>query len=323
VAGDHLSSSWDIYSDSAITNAYAGISWYNAAGTFISEIDTNDFTMGANEIHTFTLSGPNAVAPPGTAFYALLFGAHSTPTNGTRLFADHVHTNPHMGPQTHKHLLALHKEISELEQGIMREAKTLWGLAYRTRVRLINQTASVTLDHSGGYIAPDLVPNFDHLQLWNKIIVHRHKGNKVEVALLNGAMSILEPPQGRGRSKKTHKAIAAADEELAALASHLLLIGTSSDGTAKDTERYSPININMALAGFTGNGLAPLMSAVAGVEIGDMVQLSNLPFWFPGPTAKQLVIGYTETINAFGWTIAWNCVPYAPFVQVTTNIRKW
>jgi hypothetical protein len=323
VAGDTLSTSIDYYSNVSITNAYIGIAWYNGAGTFLSEVDTPDFTIGANEIHTFTLHGSDSLAPPGSAFYALVAGAHSTLANGTKIYIDHAHTNPHMGPQTHKHLLDLHKEISELEQGIMREAKTLWGLAYRTRMRLINQTASVTLNHSAGYIAPDLVPSFDHLQLWNNIIVHRHKGNKVEVALLNGAMSILEPPQGHGRSKKTHKAIASADEQLAALASHLLLIGTSSDGTAKDTERYSPIRINMALAGFTGNGLAPLMSAIAGVEIGDMVQLSNLPFWFPASTAKQLVIGYTETINTFNWIIEWNCVPYAPYVQVITNIRKW
>jgi hypothetical protein len=323
VAGDTISCSFDLYSDVQITNSYVGISWYGAAGAFISEADSNDFTLPANEIHTFTLSGALSQSPPGAAFYALIFGAHSTLANGTKLYGDHIHTTPHMGPQTHKHLLDLHKEIAELEQGMMREAKTLWGLAYRTRMRLVNQSPSITLDHNAKYLAPDLVPTFDNLHIWNDITVHRHKGNKIQVTLNNGAMSILEPPQGSGRHKKTLKVIAAADEQLAALATHLLMIGTSSDGTARDTERYSPLSIDMAHAGFTGNGLAPLMSAVAGVEIGDRVDLSNLPFWFPGSTARQLVIGYAETINTFKWEIHWNCVPYAPFVQVTTNIRKW
>ena len=222
-----------------------------------------------------------------------------------------------MGPQTRKKYHEFLEEIEDLDQGIMKEAKTLWGLAYRTRIRLINQSPAVTLDYAQGMISPPLAPVVDDRKLKNDITVHRHKGSKVQVTLNSGGMSILEPPQGSGRYKKTLKAVAAADEQLAALAAHLLLLGTVSD------ERYPTITVDLARAGITGNPLAPLMSAVAGIEIGDMVQINNLPFWYPSTTVKQLVLGYTETLGPYDWTVTWNCTPYTPYIQVTTNLRRW
>jgi hypothetical protein len=137
------------------------------------------------------------------------------------------------------------------------------------------------------------------------------------VTLNAGGMSILEPPQGSGRFRKRLKAVAAADEQLAALAAHLLLLGTSSD------ERYPTITVNLARCGITGNALAPLMSAVAGVEIGDLIQINNMPFWMPSTTVKQMVVGYQEQLGPYSWEITWNCVPYTPYVQVTTSLRRW
>jgi hypothetical protein len=136
-------------------------------------------------------------------------------------------------------------------------------------------------------------------------------------------MSILEPPQGTGRYKKTLTAIAAADEQLAALAEHLLLLGTSGDGSTANTERYPTVTVNLARANIAGNPVAPLMSAVAGIEIGDVIQINNLPFWYPSTTTKQMVVGYTETLNAFEWTITWNCIAYSPYIVVTSNLRRW
>ena len=60
-----------------------------------------------------------------------------------------------------------------------------------------------------------------------------------------------------------------------------------------------------------------------------MIQITNLPFFFPAATAKQLVIGYTEIIHQYprdnepAWTITWNCVPEAPWEVVATATRRW
>ncbi len=130
-------------------------------------------------------------------------------------------------------------------------------------------------------------------------------------------MSIQEPPAGAGWFKKILEGVAAADEQLAALAAHLLNVGTAHD------ERYPTITVNLGAASLPGNSLAPMMSAVAGVEMGDMVELDFLPFWYPSQTAQQMVIGYTETLNSFSWVVTWNGATYTPFVQVDTSLRRW
>jgi hypothetical protein len=315
--GDAVSCSADVYNPVQISNVFIGLRFYNAAGTFLSESDQTDYTLPANEIHSRRINSALGIAPASTAFVAVIVGCHSTPANTTKLYIDHVHLHPAMGPQTRKRYHEFLEEIQDLDQGIMKEAKELWGMKYRTRIRLINQSPAVTLDYAQGMLSPPLAPVVDTRNLKNHIIVHRHKGSKVEVTLNAGGMSILEPPQGAGRHKKKLKAIAAADEQLAALAAHLLLVGTSSD------ERYPTITVNLARAGIAGNPLAPLMSAVAGVEIGDLVQINNMPPWMPSATVKQMVVGYTETLNAYEWSVTWNTVPYTPYIQVTTSLRRW
>jgi hypothetical protein len=67
------------------------------------------------------------------------------------------------------------------------------------------------------------------------------------------------------------------------------------------------------------------MSAVAGVDIGDFVKVTNVPFFYPSSPVKQLVIGYTETIDLDNhtWVIAWNCVPESPWEISAASIRRW
>jgi len=222
-----------------------------------------------------------------------------------------------MGPQTRKQLHDFLKEIKDLDQGILKDAKALWGLGYRTRISLINQTPAVTLSYTAGVISPPLAPVVDDKNTKNDITVHRHKGGKVQVSLANGTMSVSEPPNGTGRHKHNLQVAAEKDEQLVALAAQLLSLGTDPN------ERYPTVTVNLARAGITGNALAPLMSAVAGVDIGDYVQLTNLPAWFPNTTAKQLVIGYTETLNGYDWAVTWNCTPEVPWEITGTSLRRW
>jgi hypothetical protein len=222
-----------------------------------------------------------------------------------------------MGPQTRKDYHQFLQEIEDLDQGILKEARELWGMKYRTRIRLINQAAAVTLDYSAGTVSPPLTPVVDDKNTKNDITVHRHKGSKIRVTSTTGGMSVLEPPAGTGRHKRQLRVAAHEDEQLAALASHLLLLGTASD------ERYPTVTVNLARAGILNNAVAPLMSAIAAVEIGDRIKVTNLPFWYPSATVDQMVIGYTETLNAYEWTITWNGTPFSPYVQVTSALRRW
>lgn len=313
--GDIVSLGIHFYTPAALGAVRPGIVWYNAAGTLLSTTNGTSLATSAGQIGVMTMT---ATAPASTAFFAVKAGDNETKTAGTLLYTDNVRVSPQMGVQTRREYAAFLKEIRALDQGILKESRTLWGLSYRTRLAMINQSPAVTLDYSAGTISPPLAPVVDTQKVTNHIVVRRRGGSKITVTLDTGTMSTSEPPAGVGRMKTIPPAyIAAVDGQLAALAAHLLNLGTDPN------ERYPTITVNLARASIPGNALAPLMSAVAGVEIGDYVQLTNLPFWFPNSTAKQLVIGYTENINAREWTITWNCTPEAPWEVTATALRRW
>ena len=314
IAGDSVSAAVDMYVPVAITTGFIKITFYTAAGASVSSVSSASTPIVAGTMLTLVV---NATAPATAAFFAVSAGDATSHTSGFLIYIDNVRIHPQMGPQATKKYASFLTEIKDVDQGILKEAKTLWGLAYRTRIAVINQAADVTLDYAQKMLSPPLAPVVDVLNVKNDITVERKAGSKVQVTLSNGAMSISEPRQGTGRFKKTLTAVAAADEQLAALAAQLLLVGTVSD------ERYPTITVNLARCGIPGNPLAPLMSAVAGVEVGDVIQLNNLPFFYPSATTKQLVIGYTETLNAYEWTCTFNCQPYSPYVVVSTTLRRW
>lgn len=316
LVGDTVSANAEFYAPLTHNNVFIGILWYTGAGAACAhaEDDCPDTVINAGGIATLSVS---AVAPATAAFFAIKVGNHNTDANTTQLFCDNVRVHPRMGPQTRKQLADFMKEIHELDAGLMKDAKTLWGLGYRTRISLINQSPALTLDYSKGIISPPLQPVVDDKNTKNDITVKRHKGGKVQVTLQNGAMSVNEPPVGTGRKKHVRRVAAEKDEQLAALANQLLTFNTAAD------ERYPTITINLGRANIVGNAVAPLMSAVASMEIGDYVQITNLPFWYPNTTAKQLIIGYTESINAYEWIVTWNCIPESPFEIVVTSIRRW
>src|SRR5258707_781995 len=219
-----------------------------------------------------------------------------------------------MGVQTRKEYAAFLREIKALDQGILKESKILFGLGYRTRLALINRPAAVTLDYSAGTLSPPLAPVVDDHLTATQVTVKRARGSKVTTA---------HAPQPGGPMLTTKVYAAQADAQLAALAAHLLNLGTDL------SERYPTVTVIMDRASLAGNALAPLMSAVAGVEEGDRIVLSNLPFWMPSATASQLVIGYDEHISPVpwqgspAWVITWNCVPEAPWQVAAADLRRW
>jgi hypothetical protein len=308
--GDVVSVAAEIYAPGGLTNAYVGIKWYTNLGTFVSESDSVDLAIDAA---TATTLQHKFTAPSTAFFFAITVGDHHSDALGTSLYVDNVRTHPRMGVQTHKEYKAFLEEIKDLDQGILEEGRDLFGLKYRTRIRLLNQNPVLTLDDSAAQLAdPRPAPVLDDLLTKNHIVVSRHKGAKVTVTLDNGTMSVKEPPAGTGRYKKNLKVQAEADEQLAALASHLLNLGTVQN------ERYPIISVNLFR-----NEVSDQVSAIAGVEIGDCIQIIGLPFWYPSTTTRQLVVGYSETIAQDQWLIQWNCVPESPYEIVVSNIRRW
>jgi hypothetical protein len=314
--GDIVSLAIDVMVPVGLSHVFAGIKWYTAAGAACAhaEDDSADTVLTAS---TPAVLRVTATAPATAAFFAVTFGDHNADAVNTLIYGDNVRVSPRMGVQTRKEYAAFLKEVQQLDQGILKESKRLWGLGYRTRLAMISQAVAVTLNYAAGMLSPPLAPVVDLQKITNHIVVRRKGGSKITVTLDTGAMSTSEPPAGIGRMKTTAPYAAQADAQLAALAAHLLNLGTASD------ERYPTISVQLTRASLPGHALAPLMSAVAGVEIGDYVQLTNLPFWYPNATAKQLVIGYSEVLTQFQWDLTWNCTPEAPWEVVATALRRW
>ncbi len=317
--GDIVSVAIDLMTTTAagLPNAFVGIKFYTAAGASISASNSSDVPIAQNTPMTLGWAAP---APATAAFFAVAFGDHSTDVNGTTIYADNVRISPQMSKQETLAYRDLLNEIITAEQGMLKEAKILWGLGYRTRIALINQSPAVTLNYTTGTVSPPFAPVIDIQNVKNDITVKRKKGSKVNISLNDGStMSVSEPPAGVGRFKRQLDAAVAADEQLLALAAHLLGLGTATN------ERYPTITVELTRAGIKNNAVAPLMSAVAGVDIGDYVQVTSVPFWFPSTTVKQLVIGYTETIDLdeHRWIITWNCVPEVPWEITAASLRRW
>jgi len=301
-----------VYAPAALGAVGGAVNWYNAAGTNIANTFGAQVAMAAGDVTTVHVV--SAKAPATAAFFSVQVIDNETVAAGKLLYVDNVRVAPRMGVQTRKEYAAFLREIKALDQGILKESKILFGLGYRTRLALINRPAAVTLDYSAGTLSPPLAPVVDDHLTATQVTVKRARGSKVTTA---------HAPQPGGPMLTTKVYAAQADAQLAALAAHLLNLGTDL------SERYPTVTVIMDRASLAGNALAPLMSAVAGVEEGDRIVLSNLPFWMPSATASQLVIGYDEHISPVpwqgspAWVITWNCVPEAPWQVAAANLRRW
>lgn len=313
-SGDTVSVSIDAYAPSALGAVRAQIIWYSSSGTQISSSSGSSYAPSAGEVFTVTVS---VQAPQSAGYFAVAVQDNETSAAGTLLYIDNVRVHPQMGEQTRSAYRDLLKEIEKLDQGILKEDRQAWGLKYRTRIRLLNQSPALTLDYAQADVSQPLAPVVDDLRTANDITVHRHKGSNVRVTLTSGGMSVNEPPNGVGRYRKNFRAIAAVDEQLLALAAHLLTLGTTGD------ERYPTVTVELLRAAVPQLHLAQIMSAVAAVEIGDFVKIVNLPSWYPNTTAKVIVLGYTENLGPWTWDVTWNTAPETPYEVTALSYRRW
>jgi hypothetical protein len=320
--GDTVSAAVDVYTPVGLTSVLdAAIGFFTSGGASVSTTSGATVGFAAGQVATLTVK---AVAPATAAFFNLQVNGGTEPNNRL-VYVDNARVSPQMGVQSRKEYKEFLEEIKDLDQGILKEDKANFGLKYRTRYRLINQSPAVTLDFSQKDVMQPsgftpFSPVFDDQKIKNDVTVHRHKGSRVRVTLDQGGQTSI---QAAGRYRKSLKVVANNDAQIAALAAHLLNLGTVTK------ERYPTITVDLTRAAANGVHIATIMSAVASAEIGDYVQVINLPFWFPSSATKQLIIGYTEVLNANprdgqpGWAITWNCTPEDPWEIVVTSLRRW
>ena len=211
---------------------------------------------------------------------------------------------PQMGPQQDAKLLDVLQSCEDMDLGQLWESRDQLGLTYRTRVSLQGQNPAFIMDYANADVAQGLQPVPDDAFIKNDITVTRLGGSSATKTALTGALSILEPPNGVGDYTAGPTVIAFSDSQLDSMATWMLSLGTV------DEQRYPQIPVDLSRS-----EIRDVLNVIAELDVGDFIEIINSPTFLPEPTIQQLTVGYTETMNAFVWTIVYNTVPESPYAQ--------
>lgn len=205
------------------------------------------------------------------------------------------------GPQPRGTALDTMRNTAEVDGGILAELRTVLGLRYVTRASLYSQPPALTLDYTGddGLVAP-LSPADDDQSVTNDVTVQRTGGSSARVTLTEGTLSTQAPPNGIGLYDTSYTLNLLDDSQPLQHAGWRLHLGTW------DETRYPIVTVNLANAPTS-------IEAAAAVDTGSRLQITNPPSWLPPDTIDLLVQGYTETLDQFTWTLAFNCSPAGPW----------
>lgn len=313
VPGDVVSLSADFSAESAtasINQPTLTIEWFTAAGASI----TTSSTFTSNEVVSASVNVKHrltATAPATAAFFAVRAGAAGWISISNTMVVDNVTVGVAMGPQRNESFTDLLQEIEDAGQGQLVEARDMLGMYYRTRLSMMGQSAAVTLNYTAAMLAGSLQPAYDDALTRNDIAISRLAGSTITQQLLNGALSIQTPPNGVGDYNYTATINVSTDAQLTNLTLWILSIGTV------DQYRYPVVTIDLTRTEVAGSGV---FDNTAKLDVGAYFQITNPPTWVPESPVKQLCWGFTETLNAFMWTISVNGVPETPY---ETTVYGW
>jgi hypothetical protein len=209
---------------------------------------------------------------------------------------------PQMGPQTDDTLVNLLQGIEDFDHGQMFEARGFFGMTYRTRKNMQNQSPAVTYSYTSGELAQPLTPTADDQMTRNDVTVSRQGGSSARQYLATGALSIASPPNGVGEYTYSLTAAAFADSQLSNCALWIMTVGTVAGN------RYPAINVDLARSAAQAN-----YTKTAAMDVGDYLQVTTPPAFAESSAIKELAFGFTETLNAFKRTLAINAVPEIPY----------
>jgi hypothetical protein len=212
-----------------------------------------------------------------------------------------------VGPQRIASFLELLADAARVDFGIVYEPRQFFGLGYRTGRSLYNQTP-VVLDYSARQVAPALEPMPDDLGLVNDFTAHRRDGSSARYVKVTGPNNANEPaadPDGIGPVEGEDTFDAVSDVALPSLAAWTVYLGTV------DEDRVPAISVNMANPAVSGN--TALATAVLAADVGDLLAVTHPPDDLPPEDIRQIVRGYTESIDQSVHAITVNGSPAAPF----------
>ncbi|MEU8055718.1 hypothetical protein [Microbispora bryophytorum] len=210
-----------------------------------------------------------------------------------------------LGTQRSATLMELLIDAAQADDGILYEPRDEFGLAYRTRSGMYNQSATAELDYSDGHLSPPLEPIDDDQGVVNDVTVSRYDGSSARYTKDSGPLSVSDPPNGVGRYDDSITLNVRDDARLADQASWRIHVGTV------DEARYPTITVSMSNSEIQSN--STVKNGLIDLDIGDRITIDSLPEWIPPGLISQLALGFTETLEPYVWQIDVNCVPESPY----------
>ena len=211
-------------------------------------------------------------------------------------------TSPQMGPQADDTLVNIFQVIENTDGGLLYETRDQFGLGFRTLVSMQNQSPVVTLNYAAGTLGAPLAATYDDQFVKNQWQITNWDGYTALATLQSGPVSILPVPNGVGLYSGQTNANAFTHAQVNAIAQQRLFQGSVDD------IRYPQVTVDLRRG-----GVASLFASVPSLRIGDYLQITNLPAFEGASTARQIVLGWEETLNAFTWTPVYNTAPELPF----------
>jgi hypothetical protein len=218
----------------------------------------------------------------------------------------HPELTSQMGNQTIQTLTALLQECETTDRGMLFEPRTCLGIGYRTPLSMYNQAAKATASYTGGALDKAFASTCDDLTTFNDVTASNTDGSSARQVLASGPMSILSPPNGVGRVDTSVQVNIMSDAQLAGIAQWILHLSTDYH------DRFPVIPFNMARS--------ETPPAVALLEVGDLLAVTNPPTWLQPDEIDQLAAGFSETLGPYlVWQINVNGVPAYPYRIATVR----
>ena len=199
----------------------------------------------------------------------------------------------YMGPQPRAGVLDILFDTAAAQDGVLSEQVDGYGLTYRPRGSLYNQTPALTLDASADEIANPFAPIDDDQRLRNEVTATRPLGGSVTV---NDEDHI----EAEGLYDEAVTVNVESDDQLSDIAAWRLYLGTWAG------MRYPSVTVDLGVAP------ARIAEAVA-VRQGDLIRITGLPSQHPAGDVDLIVHGWTETLSRETWELTFNCTPGEPW----------
>lgn len=208
-----------------------------------------------------------------------------------------------VGPQSIDTLGNLLFAARDADMGILCESRDSFGLRYRTRTDLYNQTG-VELTYTAKHLtAIEVADNDDYIT--NDYTASRVAGSSERRILDDGALSTQDPPNGVGTYARQDTYNVESDDQLASIANWCLNLGTW------DEARYPVLSAELVHPAYAQN--PALRAAVAGLELGDVLVINSPPAWLPPDPIEVIVHGTAERLYNRGWQVGWSTSPAGPY----------